>query len=281
MDNSFDKAAWLEQKQAQRQQLNELSEAFLDRLSMQEAPLRQYLSIQGRFPQLSVGNTLLMAAQRPDTTKYQTFEEWQKDGIKIRSGEHGFSMFVPKGTYTRGDGKTATNYEVVRYFDITQTDEPNPEPPEQDINLNLKALLMRPVCPVTVVEQQRGAVYIAQQNTVEVGRGMKPEHVFQTLTLAFAHGEMAKSIEGYNPGTPQNAFYARCVSFVLCSHYGADTKSYHFMDIQSSFGNCNPKELRQHLQMIHTTSRTMVERMDKALMQLREHSQKQMEPAPR
>lgn len=281
MDNSFDKAAWLEQKQAQRQQLNSLSESYLDRLAMEETTLRQYLTLQGRFPQLSVGNTLLLAAQMPHATRYKTFEDWQKDGVKILRGQRSFSLFVPNGTYTRGDGKTATNYEIVRYFDVSQTDAPAEEALGQDISLNLKALLMRPICPVTVVERQKGAVYVANQNTVEVGRGMEPEHVFQTLTLAFAHGEMAKSIEGYNPGTPQNAFYARCVSFVLCSYYGADTKSYHFMDIQSSFGNCNPKELRQHLQMIHTTSRTMVERMDKALMQLRERSQKQMEPTPR
>ena len=174
-----------------------------------------HLDVYKRQPQCSVGNDILIAAQKPEATCYRTYEDWSKENISIRRGEKCFSMLVPDGTYTGKDGKAHINFDVQKVFDISQTNAV-PKASMPGVRQNLQALLMRPVCPVQVVDQQKGAVCVPDGNRVEIGRGLSMEESVRTLTMALAHGELAKTIPDYNPGAPQNSFYARCISYVVC-----------------------------------------------------------------
>ena len=51
------------------QALYETTQQFLDRIPMEPETLPRYLQMQGRFPQLSVNNAILMAAQYPAATR--------------------------------------------------------------------------------------------------------------------------------------------------------------------------------------------------------------------
>lgn len=263
-ENSFDKTAWAEMKQTQRQELYAKIEQYLEMLPMDENRFRQYLTVACRFYQNSVGNIALIAEEKPEATRYQTYENWNRENISIRKGEQGFSILVPNGTYRKADGKTGTNFDVQKVFDISQTTAIIPAPAMQDIRLNLKALMLRPTCPIQVSDQQNNAVYVVDQKQVLVGRNQDMEATFRSLTMALAHAELAKSMEDYLPGKPVNAFYARCVSYIMCSRYGVDVREYNFMDMPVILGNCNTKELRQHLSIIRTTAITMIDRTEKA-----------------
>ena len=258
----FDQTAWAEQKKAQRQAVYEQIDSFLDNMPLEESSLQQYLTVQGRFPQCSVGNAVLIAAQRPDTTEYHTFDDWKAKDASINKNEKGFFMLKAEGTYTGRDGKTHTNYEVRRVFDISQTNA-TPKPAQQDVRTNLKALLIRPVCPVQVVEQQTGAVFVPEENKVEIGRGMNVEDAMRSITMALAHGELSKRILDYKPGQPQNSFYARCASYIVCTRYGVEPKGYTFRDIQSALGPCNSQEMRGHLETIRSTAFSLIDRAEK------------------
>ena len=100
MDNTFDKAAWAAKKQAARQDAYDMIEQYLDNMPLEEGSIRQYLTVQGRFPQCSVGNAILIAAQKPEATCYKPYAEWSKENISICRGEKGFSILVTNGTYT-------------------------------------------------------------------------------------------------------------------------------------------------------------------------------------
>ncbi len=263
MDTIFDKTAWAAKKQSARQDAYDRIEQYLDGLLMEDGRFSQYLTAQGRFPQCSVGNAILIAAQKPEATGYRTYEDWSKENISIRRGEKGFSMLVPNGTYTGKDGKTHTNFDVQKVFDISQTNSV-PKASVPDVRQSLQALLMRPVCPVQVVDQQKGAVYVPDGNRVEIGRGLTVEESFRTITLALAHGELTKTLPDYKPGAPRNNFYARCISYVVCVRYGVEPRAYSFQDLPQALGNCNNRELRQHLAVIRTAALTMIDRADKA-----------------
>jgi hypothetical protein len=261
----------MEQKKAQRQAVYDQIEDYLDNMPLEETLFRQYLTTQSRFPMCSVNNAILIAAQKPEATQYKTYEDWNKDGFSVLKGQQGFSLLIPNGTYQKADGSTGTNIALQRFFDVSQTTaQLQPEP--QDISLNLKALLMRPVCPVKVVDQQKGAVYVAQENRVEIGRGLEKEGAFRLLSLALAHGALAKSDQDYKPGLPKNSFYARCISFLLCSHYSVETSGYSFLDLPNALGNCNNQELRQHLMHIRTTALVLLDRTEKARKDILEHT---------
>ena len=231
---------------------------------MDENKFRQYLTVESRFYQSSVGNVALIADQKPEATQYQTYENWNKENISIRKGEQSFSILVPNGNYQRSDGKTGTYFDVQKVFDISQTTAIMSAPVVQDMRLNLKALMLRPICPIQVSDQQKNAVYVVDQKQVLVGRNQDMESTFRSLTMALSHAELAKSMEDYLPGKPVNSFYARCVSYIMCSRYGVDVREYNFMDMPMILGNCNTKELRQHLSIIRTTAITMIGRTEKA-----------------
>lgn len=262
MDTTFDKTAWAAKKQSARQAAYDQIEQYLDGLLMEDGRFSQYLTVQGHFPQCSVGNAILIAAQKPGATQYRTYEDWSKKNISIRKGEKSFSLLVPNGTYTGKDGRTRTNFEVQKVFDISQTNAV-PKEPALNVRQNLQAFLTRPVCPVQVLDRSGGAVYVPEGNRVEIGRDLSVEETFHTLSLAFAHGELAKRIPDYQPNAPQNNLYARCISCVVCTRYGVDTRDYNFMDAPNVLGGCNNQELRQHLSVIRDTANFMVERTDK------------------
>lgn len=263
-ETNFNKTTWAEKKKAQRQEVYDKMEQYLEMLPMDENKFRQYLTVESRFYQSSVGNVALIADQKPEATRYQTYENWNKENISIRKGEQSFSILVPNGTYRKSDGKTGTNFDVQKVFDISQTTAVIPAPITQNMRLNLKALMLRPTCPIQVSDQQKNAVYVVDQKQVLVGRGQDVEVTFRSLTMALAHAELAKSMEDYLPGKPVNAFYARCVSYIMCSRYGVDVREYNFMDMPIILGNCNTRELRQHLSIIRTTAITMIDRTEKA-----------------
>ena len=260
---TYDKTAWAEQKKAQRDAVYAKIDEYLDNASVDPAMLQTYLDVQAQFPLCSVSNAVLIAAQRPEATEYHTFDDWKKKEVSITKGAQSFSMLVPNGTYTGKDGKTHTSFDVQKVFDISQTSAAV-EPRKPDLRLSLKAMLMRPVCPLEVSEQVSGAVFVSQENKIIIGKGMPLEDTMETLSMALAHGEMNKSFPDYKPGLPQNSFYARCASYMVCRHYGVDPKSYNFSDMQTVLGNCNSKELRGHLETIRSTARTLIDRVEKA-----------------
>ena len=260
---TYDKTAWAEQKKAQRDAVFAKIDEYLDSAAMDPAALQTYLDVQAQFPLCSVSNAVLIAAQFPESTEYHTFEDWKKKEVSINKGEQSFSMLVPNGTYTGKDGKAHTSFDVQKVFDISQTSAEVVQR-KPDLRLSLKAMLMRPVCPIQVDAQQTGAVFVSQENKIVIGKGMTLEDTLETLSMALAHGEMNKSIPDYKPGLPQNSFYARCVSYMVCRHYGVDPKTYNFSDMQMVLGNCNSKELRGHLETIRSTARLLIDRVEKA-----------------
>ena len=285
----FDRENWAERKRAQREAAYGQIEAWLEELPMEPEYLQKYLEVQARFPRCGLGNAILIAAQRPETTEYHTFEEWKEKGVSIRKGEQGISLLVPGNTYTGKDGKTHTGYDVRKVFDISQTsadpgkeghagdktaDGPENQEGEMqqsagvipDLRLLVKALLMYPGVPVQVSPQQTGAAFTDGQ--VIIGKGLSEADAIQSITTALAHGEMDKGIENYQPGLALNVFYARCVSCIVCRHYGSPSEKETFQDMQSAFGPCNGNDVRNHLNTIRNTARSIIDRVEKALSRM-------------
>ena len=76
------------QLDARCQALYETTQQFLDRIPMEPETLPSYLQMQGRFPQLSVNNAILVAVQYPAATRYRTLADWQTDGVAAVSYTH-------------------------------------------------------------------------------------------------------------------------------------------------------------------------------------------------
>ena len=59
-NKSFDKNAWREMKQQERQEVYDLMEKTADEVKTDINKYKQYLDVQGRFDKYSVGNALVL-----------------------------------------------------------------------------------------------------------------------------------------------------------------------------------------------------------------------------
>ena len=81
-----------ETKKVIEQALEQLAAALANGRS--EA-LTKYLAALARFPAYSVGNILLILAQRPEASRIAGFRAWERLGRHVKKGEKGILITAP------------------------------------------------------------------------------------------------------------------------------------------------------------------------------------------
>jgi antirestriction protein ArdC len=127
-------AASVQRRQEAREQLEQAVEALA-----QSEGWQAWIRTRATFHRYSLGNTLMIAMQRPDATRVAGYKAWQKLGRQVRRGEKGITILAPMAVKEKdenGDdtGKTRTFFRAVKVFDLGQTDgDPLPELPREPI----------------------------------------------------------------------------------------------------------------------------------------------------
>ena len=109
-NKSFDKNAWRERKQQERQEVYDLMDKTADEIKTDINKYKQYLDVQGRFDKYSVGNALVISATYPNATQIKEFDDWKESGAFIKKGANGIKILEPGDSYTRSDGSSAISY---------------------------------------------------------------------------------------------------------------------------------------------------------------------------
>ncbi|MDD7129357.1 MAG: ArdC-like ssDNA-binding domain-containing protein [Prevotella sp.] len=117
----FDKEEWIQQKKAEREHAYEMIDQAAGLMPGEGERVQMYLDLQSRFPRYSVGNILLLSAQKPEATRIADFKAWKEGGVYIKQGETGIIMLEPGNEYTKADGSVGVAYNAKRVFDISQT----------------------------------------------------------------------------------------------------------------------------------------------------------------
>ena len=148
----FDKEAWAEKKQAERQSVYDLADTTAVEVSADGSKFQSYLDVQTRFSRYSATNVLLILAQKPEATQLKDFNGWKEAGASIKRQQKGISILEPGEEYERADGSIGTSYNVKRVFDISQTTARAKVQPaiSVDDRLLLKALISRSPVPMGV-----------------------------------------------------------------------------------------------------------------------------------
>ena len=276
----FDKEAWAEKKQAERQAVYDLADSTAEAVSAHGSKFQAYLDVQTRFSRYSATNLILILAQKPDATQLKDFDGWKDAGASIKRQQKGISILEPGEEYEREDGSIGTSYNVKRVFDISQTTARAKAQPSvsMDDRLLLKALISRPTVPIQMVDDlpnHMGALYDHDQQVVFVRRGMDAADIFRSVSKELAHAEIAAVTKDYT--REGAAFAAYSVSYMLCREYGIDASGYDFSRLPDSFRESDAQSIRAVLSEIRDTAGNISSRMNRALEQNRQPKSKEQE----
>ena len=267
-DKTFDKKAWGEKKQAERQTVYALADSTASAVGSDGRMLRSFLDTQARFDWYSTTNVLLILAQMPQATQLKDFDGWAEAGASIKKNQHGISILEPGKEYQREDNTRGTSYNVKKVFDISQTTARSKKQPAVNVDerLLLKALIHQPpVAIVTTDELQgnAGAVYDHDSQMLFVRRGMSAPDIFRSVSKELALAHLAASRESYD--RKDAAFAAYCVSYMLCRQHGIDVSAYDFSRLPDALRSATPQAIREVLTEIRDTAGEISKRMSRVL----------------
>lgn len=268
-DNSnFDKDAWAEKKQAEREEVYALADETTKEVSTDGERYQAFLDVKARLIHYTATNTLLVLAQKSMATQLRDFDAWKEAGASIRKEETHIKILEPGGSYERADGSVGTGFNVKHVFDIAQTTAKPRQRlnPVRDDRQLIAALIHRAPVQIQGVDELpggMGALYDREQDVIFVRRGMEAHDIFRSLSKELAHAELAYTIPDYN--RKDAAFAAYSVSYVVCRRYGIDVSGYDFSRMPERFKEADPKDIRRELSAICDAAKEVTGRMHRAL----------------
>ena len=247
----FDKDAWIQQKQAERQSAFERMDQTAAEIATNGDLFQSCLDVMARFDRYSVGNILLLTSQMPEATKLADFNTWKKSRCFIKKGENSIMLLEPGEEFRREDGSVGVNYNVKRVFDISQTTsrQQNVSTVNYDMRLLLKAMIRHSPCPVEIRQDMPdgiGAVYDPKEKKILMRQGMDGADIFRSLAQELAHAYFDKG--NYNRN--DHAFSGYCVAYTLCKRYGVDTSMFRFQNMPASMQAMEAKDIRSQISKI-------------------------------
>lgn len=251
-DQEFDKDAWAEKKQTEREAVYARIESYTDAMRGDGKLFRTYLDVQARFERYSVGNAVLIAAQRPTATRLADFDTWKREGVYIRRGAESISILEPGKEYTREDGSTGVSYNVKKVFDISQTNAPRKVQPAavRDGRL-LKALMYHAPCKFAAspaLPPQQDAAYDPERNTLLVRPGLDAPVIFRAL---------ARELSQLRLRDPEAA---RCAAYLLCRRHGVPMDA---PPAPAAWRDLEPPEFRRELTSVRDAAGELAANMER------------------
>ena len=245
---AFDKEAWAQRKQAQRQSAFTIIDQTAKDIATNGEKFQCCLDLMARFNRYSVGNILLLTDQMPDATKLADFDTWKKSRCFIRKGENSIMLLEPGEEFEREDGSRGVNYNVKQVFDISQTTARQQMSPliHYDMRLLLKSMLQNAPCAVAISDQVPdgiGAVYDSQEKKILMRQGMDGPDIFRCLAQELAHAYFDKG--DYNRS--DHAFSGYCTAYMLCKRYGVDAQTFRFQTMPAGMQGMDAKAIRNEL----------------------------------
>lgn len=266
-----------------RNRCYDMSEHMTEKVAADAKSLQTFLDVQSRFDRYTANNALLITAQNPEAQKLGDYGYWREQGAYIKRQEKNNPIFIlePGKEYTRDDGSIGTYYNAKKLYDISQTTLQ--EKPQQNASIDekllIRALISRPPVNISVCEpdkmpENKGAVFVLEDNYIYVRKGMNAKDIFRSLTVELSLAGFAnKDKDYYRDGY---AFNAYCASYLLCKKYGIETKGYFdFSNAPGYFRGMDNQEVRGELNNIRESASDISLRMSRILEQGRNPNQRE------
>ena len=192
---SFNKEEWAAQKKQERESAFAMIDETAQRMANDGSRFQSYLDVQARFDRYSVGNAVLITAQKADATQLSDFKGWKNNGVFIKKGESGIVLLEPGEEYTKEDGTVGVSYNSKKVFDISQTTAKAKDRPamKRDERLLLKAIIHNAPCPIEISQklpENINAVYRPDDKKIYVRPGLEAGDIFRGISQELAHAHL-------------------------------------------------------------------------------------------
>lgn len=263
---SFNKEEWAAQKKQERESAFAMIDETAQRMANDGSLFQSYLDVQARFDRYSVGNAVLITAQKADATQLSDFKGWKNNGVFIKKGESGIILLEPGEEYTKEDGTVGVSYNSKKVFDISQTTAKAKDRPtmKRDERLLLKAIIHNAPCPIEISQklpENINAVYRADDKKIYVRPGLEAGDIFRGISQELAHAHLDDG--AYKRS--DHAFTAYCVSYVLCSRYNVPKDMFRFDRLPEGFSTMDARSVRNELSKIRDVANEISSDMAKVL----------------
>ena len=217
---------WKAKKTAEREELRQLSDDVVMRVTSEPSAYLHYLDTQALNPQYSAANVMLAMAQAPNITYINSLENWGRLGRSVNREESGLKIRV-SDPYIK-NGRQYHGYKIGRVFDVTQTHGRALAPlalrdntPEMDVALR-RLLNSAGGSVVTNDTMYQDAFYDPQSQCITVSTRLTDGQTFAALSREIVHAGIHD--RGRYPYYTREdcAMDADCVSYMLCRNFGID-----------------------------------------------------------
>ena len=219
---------WKAKKMAEREELSQLSDDAVMRVTSEPDAYLHYLDTQAINPQYSAANVMLAMAQNPSITYINSLENWGKLGRSVNAKENGLKIRA-SDPYVK-DGRQYHGYKIGRVFDITQTHGKAGIPaltlrdntPEMEAALS-RLLDSAGVPVVTDAAMYQDAFYDPKTQRITVSTRLTDSKTFAALSREIVHASIHDRGRYPYYSREDCAMDAECVSYMLCRNFGVDT----------------------------------------------------------
>ena len=269
----FDREEWLAQKNAEREKAYEMISQMTKAVAHDGERYQSCLNLMSRFGRYSVGNILLLEAQKPDAKRLADYKSWKEKNVSIKKGETGIIILEPGKPFTNPEGRKITPINTKKVFDVSQTSLSSAVEPhvKMDEKLLLRALIHNAPCQFRFAEPEnmpRGTVarFSAADNTVYVVRGEDPAVSFMWIARELASAHFRRI--GYEAGRID--FVSASAAYVLCQRNGVETAAFDFTKLPDYFAELTEIQMKGTLGKIREVSNTITADMQQFFEQQKE-----------
>ncbi len=252
--------------QAQSRPRNNILDTATRRISQNLEDFKTYLTLQSRFPFLSVSNSLRVMMKNPNATEIGDEKYWKRQGAIVRSSEKHNSIMIKEPAKNRfnRDGELEQRFYNSEVYDISQTDKLIP-PKEPVVPAAALSRLIQSspyhIEPIDELPKGMLAQYDNENGFIKV-LATDPNHfteLYQALSkeIAFAALDTGDTFD-----RAQLDFQASCISFMLCQENGVNTDNFKFRKMPEVFKTGTEKEIRDFLKPIRDTYEDTKKRME-------------------
>lgn len=260
----FNVEEWAKQKQHDREYAYQLQDDMADMISKYIGKYKNYLDVQSKFPNYSVGNALLVMAQNPQATELKDAETWKKDKIFFKGNPEKIIILEPSNVYTREDGTEVQGYDAKRVYDISDMNvnkKLNSVPYTQESVL--KGILSMSPVKVEVVPDtydNRLVSFNANKRIVEISERAEVNEIIQGLTREIASIHL-KTFDN----TELNNLKNKSVAYMLSKRYSIPTESIELDRLPNELSEMTPQDIKAELSGMAECYKILIEGIDRTL----------------